>query len=111
MRITMVKKIMHDGSPCRKCAEVLEQLEKNNLLGRIDEIITADERDPGSPGLLLAQQHKVNLAPFFIVERDGQPKKIYTVYLKFLREVLGQKDLKQQENKEIMEQNPDLDYF
>ncbi len=111
MHITMVKKIMKDGSPCRKCADVLNQLEENKLLDRIDQIIVADERDPNSQGMILAKEHKVDLAPFFVVEEDGQATKIYTVYFKFVKEVLSEGLSEQQEIKEIMEQNQDIDYL
>ena len=111
MHITMVKKIMKDGSPCRKCADVLNQLEENKLLDRIDQIIVADERDPNSQGMILAKEHKVDLAPFFVVEEDGQATKIYTVYFKFVKEVLSEGLTEQQEIKEIMEQNQDIDYL
>ena len=111
MHITMVKKIMKDGSPCRKCADVISQLEENKLLDRIDQIIVADERDPNSQGMILAKEHKVDLAPFFVVEEDGQATKIYTVYFKFVKEVLSEGLSEQQEIKEIMEQNQDIDYL
>ena len=54
MRITLVKKIKADGSPCRKCAEVVERLDKAQLLGRMDRVVVADERDPDSEGMQLA---------------------------------------------------------
>ena len=111
MYITMVKKVLKDGSPCRKCTEVLSQLEENDLLNRIDQIVIADERDTDSEGMLLAKKHKVLLAPFFVVEEDGQPTKIYTVYFKFVKEVLAKGVSEQQEIKELMEQNPDIDYI
>jgi len=111
MHITMVKKIMKDGSPCRKCANVINQLEGSNLLDRIDQIVIADERDPNSAGMILAKEHNVDLAPFFVVEEDGQATKIYTVYFKFVKEVLAEGVSEQQEVKEIMEQNPDIDYL
>lgn len=111
MNITMVKKIMKDGSPCRKCAEVLSQLEDNNLLDRIDQIIIADERDPTSEGMILAKKYNVELAPFFVVEKDDEPAKIYTVYFKFVKEILSGGISEQQEIKEIMEQNPDIDFI
>jgi len=107
----MVKKIMKDGSPCRKCANVINQLEGSNLLDRIDQIVIADERDPNSAGMILAKEHNVDLAPFFVVEEDGQATKIYTVYFKFVKEVLAEGVSEQQEVKEIMEQNPDIDYL
>lgn len=111
MHITMVKKIKLDGSPCRKCADVQRQLEENNLLDRIDQIVVADERDPESAGMLLAKKHKVELAPFFVVEEEGQTTKIYTVYFKFVKEVLSENISEKQEIKEIMEQNPDIDFL
>lgn len=111
MHITMVKKILNDGSPCRKCAEVLNQLEENKLLDRIDQIVIADERDPESEGMLIAKKHNVSLAPFFVVEENGQPTQIYTVYFKFVKEVLTEGVSEQQEIKELMEQNPDIDYL
>ena len=111
MHITMVKKIMKDGSPCRKCADVITQLEENKLLDRIDQIVVADERDPNSEGMILAKEHNVDLAPFFVVEGEGQATKIYTVYFKFVKEILSERLNEQQEIKEIMDQNPDLDYL
>ncbi len=111
MRITMVKKIKKDGSPCRKCADVVTQLEENNLLDRIDQIVIADERDPNSEGMILAKEYNVDLAPFFVVEEDGQATKIYTVYFKFVKEILSEGLSEQQEIKEIMEQNQDIDYL
>lgn len=111
MHITMVKKIMKDGSPCRKCADVLTQLEENKLLDRIDQIIVADERDPNSQGMILAKEHNVGLAPFFVVEEDGHETKIYTVYFKFVKEVLSGGTSEQEEIREIMQQNPDIDYI
>ena len=111
MHITMVKKIKKDGSPCRKCADVVTQLEENKLLDRIDKIVIADERDPNSAGIILAKEHNVDLAPFFVVEEDGQATKIYTVYFKFVKEVLSEGLTEQQEIKEIMEQNQDIDYL
>ena len=111
MHITMVKKIKKDGSPCRKCADVVSQLEENKLLDRIDKIVIADERDPNSEGMILAKEHNVDLAPFFVVEEDGQATKIYTVYFKFVKEVLAKGISEQEEIKEIMQQNPDIDYL
>ncbi len=111
MHITMVKKIKKDGSPCRKCLDVLRQLEENGLINRIDQIVVADERDPDSEGMLLARKYKVERAPFFVVEEDKQPTKIYTVYFKFVKEVLSEGISEQQEIKEILDQNPDLDYL
>lgn len=88
MKITMVKKILADGSPCKKCAEVEQRLTAGQLLEKIDDIVIADERDPESPGMQLAREYQVERAPFFIVEEDGIPPRIYTVYFKLVKEVL-----------------------
>ncbi|WP_341937156.1 hypothetical protein [Marinimicrobium sp. C2-29] len=111
MKITLVKKILKDGSPCAKCGDVLNKLEESGHMDRIDEVLVADERDPDSPGIALARQYDVHRAPFFVVEREGQEPEIYTVYLKFVREVLEQETEESDELKEMMKDNPDLDFL
>ncbi len=111
MKITLVKKILADGSPCKKCGDVLEKLESGNQMQYIDEVLVADERDADSPGMLLAAKLKVNRAPFFVVEKDGQDPVVYTVYFKFVKEVLDSKTSEKEELKEIMNDNPDLDFI
>lgn len=111
MKITMVKKILKDGSPCKKCGEVLERMEKENQLQRMDDILVADERDPGSDGMLLAAELGVERAPFFVVTRDDGSRQVYTVYLQFVKEVLSQQVEEKDELKEIMQNNPDLDFL
>ncbi|GAA5442694.1 hypothetical protein Misp06_00869 [Microbulbifer sp. NBRC 101763] len=88
MKITLVKKVLADGSPCAKCRDVQEKLEGNDQLKFIDQTLIADVRDPQSAGIKIAQQYKVERAPFFVVEREGQEAVIYTVYFKFAKEVL-----------------------
>ena len=90
MKITLVKKIKADGEPCKKCQEVEQRLKDSELMDRIDHIVIADERDPESEGMQLAATHKVDLAPFFIVEDDEGNKTIYTIYFKFVKEVLNE---------------------
>lgn len=111
MKITLVKKVLADGSPCKKCADVQEKLESSGQIDRIDAIVTADERDPSTEGMLLAKQYNVERAPFFIVEKDGQATQVYTVYLKFVKEVLEQETKEADELKEIMQNNSDLDFL
>lgn len=111
MKITLVKKILADGSPCQKCADVLEKLESGGHLQYIDAIVTADERDPDSEGLAIAKQYEVDRAPFFVIEEDGKEPVIYTIYMKFLKEVLQQKTRESEELKEIMSNNQDLDFL
>ena len=109
MHITFVKKIKADGSPCRKCAEVQERLEKSGYLPRIDRTVIADERDPASEGMQLAQRHSVEVAPFFIVE-DGGATRIYTVYFRFVKEVLQGKTDSSEEIADIMDRQ-NLDFL
>ena len=88
MQITMIKKIKADGSPCKKCAEVEARLNEQGYLSLINQIIIADERDRESEGMQLARKHGVELAPFFIVEAEGEEARIYTIYFKLVKEVL-----------------------
>ena len=89
MHITMVKKIKADGSPCRKCADVEQRLEAAGLRERINLVVIADERDPDSLGMKLARKHRIDRAPFFIVEDDTGNATIYTIYHQLVKEVLG----------------------
>ena len=111
MKITLVKKILADGSPCKKCGDVLEKLESSGQIDKINQILVADERDPSSEGMLIAKQYNVDRAPFFVVEKDGEEAQIYTVYLKFVKEVLDKEISEKDELKEIMQNNSDLDFL
>ncbi len=111
MRITLVKKIKLDGSLCNKCEEVQQKLESTGQIDLIDEVLIADERDPSSPGMELASLYNVERAPFFLVEEEGQAPEIHTVYFKFVKEVLNQKTREEDELKEILNDNPDLDFL
>ncbi len=110
MKITMVKKIFADGSPCKKCGEVEEKMRLAGQLGRIDQTVVADESNPQSEGMVLAAEHGVDRAPFFVVERDGEPAQIYTVYFKFVKEVLDAETSEEDEIAEIMN-DVDLDFL
>jgi len=108
MHITFVKKIKADGTPCRKCAEVEQRLIESGQMTRINEIVIADERDAGSPGMLLAAKHNVTQAPFFIVRSEDGAERVYTVYFKFAKEILNKTFSEHDENRELLDQNPDL---
>lgn len=71
----------------------------------------ADERDPGSAGMVLAALVKAERAPFFVVDTDEGERKVYTVYFKFAKEILGKSQSKKDEGKEILNDNPDLDFI
>jgi hypothetical protein len=111
MKITLVKKILADGSPCKKCGDVMTRLENSGQIKRITEILVADERDPTSPGMLLAAELNVDRAPFFVVYHDDGRVDVYTVYFKFVKEVLEQETEEKDELKEILHNNPDLDFL
>lgn len=111
MHITFVKKILESGEPCAKCADVEARLEKNGQREAIDEVLIADERDPDSAGMKLAAELAVTRAPFFVVTGDDGEKKVYTVYFKFAKEVLGKESSKGERAREILNDNPDLDFL
>ena len=110
MKITMVSKIRADGTPCPKCEDVKRRLRELGLAARIDAIVIADERELQSAGADLAEKHNVSLAPFFIVE-DGDRTRIYTVFMRFLREVLQTQPLRDSANaaQDVLRANPELD--
>ncbi len=110
MHITLVKKILKDGSACKKCADVLNRLNKNDQMKFIDETLTADERDLNSPGMLLAKELGIEQAPFFVVTTNGT-QKVYTVYFQFVKEVLQQKTDAKEDAQDILDQNSDLDFL
>lgn len=108
MAITFVKKIKSDGSPCRKCAEVEGRLASGGLLDRIERVVIADERDPQSEGMLLAAELGVDAAPFFVVT-EGGARRVFTSYVKLLKEVLSVKPSDTEEAMEILARNKDID--
>lgn len=91
MHITFVKKILEDGSHCKKCRDVSDRLVSEDLIEHINHIAIADVRDSESEGIKLAQAHKIERAPFFVVEDDGNTLvfDVYFKFKKFLAEKLG----------------------
>jgi len=108
--ITFVKKIKSDGSACRKCGEVEDRLRAAGLMSRIDQIVIADERAPDSEGMRLAAELGVEAAPFFVVTANGA-RTVYTSYVKMLKEVLTAPTTEEEEAKEILARNKDLDFL
>ncbi len=88
-KITLVKKILADGSPCKKCNDVVQRLESAGQMRHITNVIIADESNPESEGMQLAQQLDIDKAPFFIVEQAGKETAVYTIYFKLVKEVLN----------------------
>lgn len=110
-RITLVKKIKADGSVCRKCEQVVRQLEENNQMRFIDQVVIADENDPASEGMQLARRYGVDWSPFFIVEESGKQARVYSIFLKFVREVLGTATDEVNELSELLDTDPGLEYM
>ena len=81
--IIFVKKVLADGSLCKKCQEVSERLDSEGLLTHINHIVIADERDADSAGMQLAKKHSVNRAPFFLVEDEAGSLQVFDIYFKF----------------------------
>ncbi|CBL45264.1 Conserved hypothetical protein [gamma proteobacterium HdN1] len=92
MKIIMVKKRMANGEWCSKCGEIDALMQKHDHHKRIDEVLVAEENNPLSPGTLLASRLQVSQAPFFVVEFEDGREQVYTVYLKFAKEVLNLSD-------------------
>jgi hypothetical protein len=111
MHITFVKKILANGEPCQKCRDVEQRLIASGHMQQIDETVIADERDIESAGMKLAVEVNVTRAPFFVVDTDDGKRKVYTVYFKFAKEILGSAQSKKDEGKEILNDNPDLDFI
>ncbi len=89
MHVTMVKKRLANGEPCPKCIQAEELLKARGLWPRIDVVVWADENDPDSPGMKLANQFGVGLAPFFLVRDEANAEAaVYESVLKLVKERL-----------------------
>ena len=108
-KITFVKKILADGKPCRKCRDVEDRLTAGNHWSAIDRVVVADERDPNSQGMQMAAALGVDRAPFFVVENSGKTV-VYTVFLKFVKDVLGHSNAAG-DAELLLASNPDLDFL
>ena len=89
MRVTMVKKRLLNGEPCKKCVDAEALLQTRGLWSRIDRVVWAVEGEPSSEGMLLAAQYKLDLAPFFVVEPDAGEPRVFSSVLQFIKEGLG----------------------
>ena len=109
MHITFVKKRLASGEICDKCQDVERRLGVDGYLDQLDEVVVADEADSESPGMQLADALSVDRAPFFVV-RDGAQTSVYTVYFKFVKEVLKGQVKATDAAAKILRDNPDLDF-
>ncbi len=88
--VVMVKKRLGNGEPCRKCLQAEEMLRRRGLWEVIDEVVVADESDDNSAGMLLAKQHGIEVAPFFIARADGE-EQIFDSAVKVAKLILSPK--------------------
>lgn len=110
--IILVRKIKEDGTDCQKCQDVIDQMAKNDQLKYLDRIVAADERDETSEGFMIATKYNVSRAPFFLVEYKDGSNQIFTVYLKFVKEVLELETDKKAELKDTLTSMADnLDFI
>lgn len=100
----MVKKILLDGSPCAKCAQAEQMLRKRGYWERIDSVVYAEEGNKESPGMILAAERDIELAPFFIVSNENEPERIYTRVLEFIK-----KELEVRETSASVSEDSDLE--
>ncbi len=82
--VTLVKKRLASGETCRKCQELDGFMESRGLGKNVTRTVWADESDPTSEGWELARRFSVEVAPFFILEGDGEPE-VITSALVFAR--------------------------
>jgi phosphoadenosine phosphosulfate reductase len=85
MHVTMVKKRLLSGEPCKKCAEAEELLRARGLWGRIDRVVWAEEGNASSEGMQLGQKHGVANAPFFILKLANGQEQVLESTLKLMR--------------------------
>jgi hypothetical protein len=109
MTVTFVKKILADGRPCAKCADVEARLTTGGHWPAIDRVLIADERDPASDGMRLATRLGVDRAPFFVVE-NAQETIVYTVFLKFMRDYLRSANANEAAEA-VLRSHPELDHL
>jgi phosphoadenosine phosphosulfate reductase len=83
----MVKKLLQSGQPCAKCARAEEMLRARGVWDQIDEVVWVKEGDAESPGALLARKYGVELAPFFVVERAGEPDEVVQSTLRLIKDL------------------------
>jgi phosphoadenosine phosphosulfate reductase len=88
--ITMVKKRLASGETCAKCAQAEDMLKRRNLWHHIERVVWAEETDASSEGMQLAARHGVDLAPFFLVQEDGESSpRVITSALELVKSVLS----------------------
>jgi phosphoadenosine phosphosulfate reductase len=86
MQVTMVKKRLASGEPCRKCLQAEEILRARGAWSQIGRVVWAVEDEPESEGMQLARTYGMDGAPFFVVDEGNGDKVAYGSVIKLLRE-------------------------
>lgn len=90
MHITMIKKRLEGGEPCRKCLQSEQLLRSRGLWHRVDEVVVAEETDAESAGMQLSREYGVDTAPFFLVKNGQESTRVYRSTLQLIRECMPQ---------------------
>ena len=85
MHVTMVKKQLASGLPCRKCIQAEDLLRSRGLWDRIDRIVVAVEGDPESEGMRLGQRFGIDTAPFFVLRNGDGDDEAFASTLKLVQ--------------------------
>jgi phosphoadenosine phosphosulfate reductase len=87
MAVIIVKKLTEDGSFCRKCIDVANKVQTDNVEKWIGHTAVANVLDPTSEGAVLAKHFNVVTAPFFLVRdlETQQKKGEWTVVRSYLQ--------------------------
>jgi len=88
MEISMIKKILQDGSPCDKCVQAEGILRRRGYWNQIDRVIYVKDGEENSEGVELARKHGVKVTPFFIVNENGEAPRVYTSLFEFMNKGL-----------------------
>ncbi|MET0092655.1 MAG: hypothetical protein ABW120_03915 [Sedimenticola sp.] len=107
--ITMVTKRKRNGQPCTKCRDIEARLKREGYFDLVDRVVIADQNDPDSEGRRLAEIYNVWQAPFFLVSNPQGEVTVYTVYYRFVRDVLKPTQESAQNFGESMEPAPLLE--
>lgn len=92
MAVIMVKKVLEDGSYCRKCNDVSEKMKRDGVEDYIGYTAEAHVLDSESEGSRIARHFGVVTAPFFLTrtakdEQLGEEWKVVRSYLQLRKQL------------------------
>lgn len=108
--VVFVKKLLPGGQTCAKCRDIEQRLRADGLMQRVDEILTAEEDDPDSPGAVIARRHGVTRAPFFVIRYPDGGERVIESYLAFKR-WFSSTEQTAGDLKEAVDRHPDLAFI